>query len=95
MYKNELVQRKFHQHGNAFTAEQYNLVDEIITFCLKNYDNGGDIIIECWEFEEILQNFNTLEDAKTFIGIQLDREKDCRWGEDNDPELLRSADNWE
>ena len=95
MFKNERVKRNFKKHGNKFTTAQYELADEILTFCHTNYGNGGDIIVECYEFEEILDSFKTLEDVKTFIDTQLDREKDCRWGEDNDPELSRSADNWE
>jgi len=94
-FKNRMVQSSFDAYGNKYTTEQYNLVDEILTICHKNYSNGGDIIIETFEFEEILKEFKNLDDIKNYIEISLEQEKNCRWGEDNDPELLRSLDNWE
>lgn len=93
-FRNGFVQRKFDKCGDKFTIQEYTLVDNILEFCTKNYSNGGDIVVETMEFEEILEEFTNLDDVKSYIGLCLDQEKNNRWGEDNDPELLRSEENW-
>ena len=93
-FKNEMIQRNFEKHGDKFTIQQYEMADEILSFAIRNYANGGDVIVECYEFEEIIEEFESLDDAKECLRIRLSKEKDCRLGEDNDPELLRSEDNW-
>ena len=93
-FKSEMVQENFEKHKNKFTIQQYEMADEILSFALKNYANGGDVIVESFDFEEIIKEFKTQDDAKNFLRIRLSKEKDCRSGEDNDPELLRSEDNW-
>lgn len=94
MYENEMVRRASESQGGRFSAAQYGLVDEILSWCKRNYANGGDIVVECYEFEEILEEFDSLEDVKETVALRLEAEKNHRFGLDSDPELLRSPDNW-
>lgn len=73
--------------------------DDVYAVCERNYDAGGDLIVECFEPSTILNNFETLEDVKKYIAVRLDHDLNRRWGNDDDPELLRyqrfENANWE
>lgn len=57
-------------------------------YLLKNYDAGGDRLYECMTEDELREEFETKDDMKEQIGRMIERECECRWGEDTDPELL-------
>lgn len=77
--------------------DQKQFVREVKALCLKNYENGGDTIIECFEDCEIVAEFKTLADVKEYCGLKVEQELNCRWGNDDDPEVRRAAKfaNWE
>jgi len=54
-----------------------------------NYEAGGSYIIECFTDEEILEEFKTLDDVKTYCKLKCEQATNCRWGEDDDPEVNR------
>lgn len=71
------------------TKEQIQLVDEIFKLCEDHYDNGGDVIVECFSPYVILQQFESIDDVKNFCNINIEQAKNARWGEDDDPELKK------
>ena len=75
------------QQIRGMTNEQLEFVRAVRGMCAKNYDNGGDVIIECYSDAEILAEFKTLNEVKSFCGLRLENATNKRWGEDNDPEL--------
>lgn len=68
---------------------QIAFVDAVYAMCEEHYDAGGDTIIECFSPAEILDEFNTLDDAKEYCGLKVEQALNARWGEDNDPEVKR------
>ena len=79
--------------------DKLRLVDDVYFVCERNYDAGGDLVVECFEPRTILANFENLADVKSYIEVRLSRALDCREGNDNDPEMLTWARfenaNWE
>jgi len=81
------------------TASQLDVtrVDDIYYECEQHYDVGGDIVVECMEPSEILSHFfvegrdwgQVLASVRDFCNAHTDAAKDCRWGEDSDPELQK------
>jgi len=71
------------------SLEQAGFVDQVYKLCEDNYDCGGDNVVECMTPEEIVEEFNTMDDVKEYIGIRLEKELNCRWGGDDDKELER------
>ena len=79
--------------------DKKKFVDDVYAVCERNYDAGGDIVVECFDPARIVEEFNTLADVEKYIEVRLSRALDCREGNDNDPELLTWArfeeSNWE
>lgn len=73
------------------TKEQETFVAKVKKVAAKNYDAGGDVIIETMEDEDILREFKTLKDAKEYCGIWVDQNLNARWGEDSDPQVEMAA----
>lgn len=73
------------------TPEQIAFVDSVYALAEKNYDSGGDTIVEAMEPQEIVAEFKTLNDAKSYVGLRIEQELNARWGEDTDPQLERAA----
>jgi hypothetical protein len=71
------------------TPEQIEFVDSVFALCEKNYSAGGDTVAECFTPEEILEQFKTLDDVRSYCGLRVEAEANARWGEDTDPELAR------
>lgn len=71
------------------TEEQIRLVDEIFKLCEDHYDNGGDTVVECYSPENILQQFESIDDVKIFCNLKIEQATNARWGEDDDPELKK------
>lgn len=64
-------------------------VDEVFDLCERNYDAGGDVIVECYSPAMVLEEFKTLEDVRNCVGLWREQALDARWGDDTDPELRR------
>lgn len=60
---------------------------------MRNYSAGGDVIIECFSDREIMEEFEDLDDVKTYCGLKVEAELNARWGEDDDACLKRPV--WE
>lgn len=73
------------------TAEQaeIELADNIYHICEQNYSAGGDTIVECYTPEEIIEQFKTVDQVKSLIGLKIEQELNARLGEDTDPQLER------
>lgn len=71
------------------TEAQIEFVDSVFEVCERNYSRGGDVVVECYTPEEILDEFKTLNDVREFCGLKLEQAANCRWGEDTDPEVER------
>lgn len=71
------------------TPEQVELVDAIYKECEDHYEHGGDEIVECMCPSEVLEEFESVKEAKEFCGIKLEQALNYRWGDDDDAELRR------
>ena len=52
------------------------LIDDIRALAYKNYEKGGDIIIECLEDHEILEHMNSIKDAKDFMNLKFEQRRE-------------------
>jgi hypothetical protein len=75
---------------------QIAFVDAVYAMCEEHYGAGGDTIVECYTPEEILEEFETLDDVRRFCGLKVEQALNARWGEDDDPEVGRAErfDEW-
>ena len=76
---------------------QIAFVDAVYEMCEKNYEAGGDTIVECYDPAEILAEFDTLDEVKEFCGLRVELALNARWGEDSDPEVAQAEryDDWD
>lgn len=79
------------------TPEQIEFVDSVYAMCEQHYEAGGDTVVECMDPKEILAEFKTLNDARSYCGLKVEQALNARWGEDTDPEIKRMKDfeEWE
>jgi len=42
------------------------LVDAVYLACEENYEAGGDVVVECYEPDRILESFKSVEEAKRY-----------------------------
>lgn len=73
----------------AATQKHIEFVDSVYHLGEKNYQNGGDILVETFTPQEILQQFKDLKDVYEYVGLKLEQGLNTRWGEDSDPQLVR------
>lgn len=87
------------KHFQQLKPDEVKFVDDVYGICERNYDAGGDVVVECFDPARIVEEFNTLADVKRYIEVRLSRALDCRLGNDDDPEMLTWARfenaNWE
>ena len=78
------------------TKTQLAFVDKVYEMCEKNYENGGDEVVEPFAPAEILEEFKTLKEVKDYCGARVEYALEFRYGEDSDPELIRynKHKNW-
>lgn len=80
------------------TPEQIDFVDQVYAICEENYESGGDNVVECYGPRDILFTFDDIQDVQKYCGLMVEQELNCRWGENDDPELQRHEDfknsNW-
>lgn len=73
------------------TPEQIAFVDSVYELCERNYDAGGDMIVECYDPDDVVRDFKTLDDVRDRVGLHNEAATNARWGEDSDPEVNRPA----
>lgn len=71
----------------ALTDEQLAFCDQVYDLAMRNYSNGADFIIECYEPWVLVQDFKTLDDVRRMTGIVLEGALNAREGTDQDAEL--------
>ena len=69
------------------SRERVEFVDSVYALCERNYENGGDVVVESMSPAEIVDDFDSLDDAKTMCGLVVEQALNARWGEDTDSEL--------
>lgn len=85
-----LADREFLQSGISPEGwRQTFFPSQVRELAQLNYDAGGSYIIECFTDKEILEEFKTLDDVKTYCKLKCEQATNCRWGEDDDPEVNR------
>jgi uncharacterized membrane protein len=52
------------------TKSQIKLIEEIKELALANYDEGGDMIVECLTDSEILEYMSSIKEAKQFMELK-------------------------
>lgn len=67
------------------TPEQIEFVDSVYEICERNYEAGGDMVVECVSPEEVLKEFTSLDEVKETCLLHVEQEQNARWGEDSDP----------
>lgn len=79
------------------TAEEVDFVDQVFEIAERNYERGGDTIVECYSVEEAFREFKTLDQVREMCGLQVEAELNAREGTDEDAELKRFAafQEWE
>lgn len=71
------------------TESQSKFVDEVRKFAMNNYEAGGDIIVETFTDDEIVKEFENMEQVRDYIGLKLEVALNKRWGDESDQELER------
>ena len=77
--------------------KQIKHVNSVYKLAEKNYENGGDQIVECFNPQEIMEMFPTLKSVKEYCGLKIDQALDARFREDSDTELVTAENfnnNW-
>lgn len=73
-------------------------VEEVKKYAMKNYENGGDAIVECWEDSDIedflRRNPNPMEMLNTMFAIRNEEFEAARYfsGYDEELEMEREED---
>ena len=73
------------------THDQDEFVTAVFALCSRNYEAGGGEVVECFTSDDVLAQFNTLEEVKKYCLLRVEQAKNYRWGEDDDPEVNRPA----
>ncbi len=53
------------------------LVDAVYLACEENYETWGDVVVECYEPDESLEKFKSVEDAKEYCGCYEEMRQDA------------------
>ena len=89
--KSSTLRSMYKKWQSEATPEQIEFVDSVYALAEEHYEAGGDTIVEAMEPAEIVAEFKTLNDAKSYVGLRIEQELNARWGEDTDPQLERAA----
>lgn len=73
------------------TPEQIAHVDMIYALCEKNYEAGGDVIVECYEPSQLISM--SFADICNRCDLWTEQLMNTRPGEDTDPQLEQHANN--
>jgi hypothetical protein len=56
---------------------------ELMDLATKNYDNGGHIVVECYEADELLSlGIHDAESLKKFCQLMVERHNDTSFGDE-------------
>ena len=58
------------------TDSQIKLTDSIKAMALANYEVGGHYIVECLNDDDILERFDSIEDAKQFMEVKDEMQRE-------------------
>lgn len=64
------------------TTNEIKLIKDIRDLAAEQYEQGGDVIIECYEDEEILKEFSSVKEAQEMWETKQEWEDDmeaARW----------------
>ena len=90
MWKSSTI-KLYHRWLRGASREEAEFVDSVYEACEKNYDAGGDLVVECYDPDDVVMSFKTLADVRELCGLRLEKALDCREGTDLDPELAAKA----
>lgn len=78
------------------TPAQAEFVDSVYAMCEEHYEDGGDVIVECYEPAQIVERFQTLADVREMCGMRAEQALNAREGTDEDHELeyYERAQKW-
>jgi hypothetical protein len=70
--------------GNTIGNARRQVMDyeEIMAVAQRNYENGGDAIVECFDREDCEKEFKTIEDVKQFCRLRWEQWLNCRFGDE-------------
>ena len=69
-------QRVITNHINTMTHEEKKLVEDIREAAMQDYDNGGHWVAECYTEEDILNHFDSVQDAKEAWRLKEENEQE-------------------
>lgn len=55
-------------------------VEKIKQWASDNYEKGGHWIVECFGDKDIEETFTSLADAKRYVALTNEQERNCAWG---------------
>jgi len=65
------------------------LLDQVKQHCLKNYDEGFDVFVECYSDAELLEEIGAartlagaIKKLSKFVSIRAEMESNCRFGDE-------------
>ena len=64
------------QRIQTMTDSQIKLTDSIKAMALANYEVGGHYIVECLNDDDILERFDSIEDAKQFMEVKDEMQRE-------------------
>jgi hypothetical protein len=58
------------------TDSQVKLTASIKELAFANYELGGDCIVECMDDNDILEHFDSIEDARQFMEVKAEQRRE-------------------
>jgi hypothetical protein len=82
----------YHSWLETASALEIARVDDIYYACERNYNVGGDVVVETMSPAEIAQEFlhegldwgQVMAKVRGFCNLHTEQANNCRWGEDSD-----------
>lgn len=63
-----------YRHNSSVLA----FLDAVYDWAETHYSRGGDTIVECFDTDDVLRQFRTLNEVKAYCRLLSDREEDIR-----------------
>jgi hypothetical protein len=74
--KQQQQQQQQQQPDKNMTKKQIELIEKIKVLAYANYEEGGDMIIECLTDSEILEYMSSLTEAKEFMQLKAEQRQE-------------------
>lgn len=84
------VMSLYYKWMKTATQDEIQFVDAVFEIGEDNYDGGGDVLVETYDPEEILNKINDLNHAREIAGLWVEQNLNARWGADDDPQVAMS-----